>query len=792
MALQPLSIGDILMLSQQAWKIGRAFKQGKNSAPSEFAEVESEANGLSEALKLTAETLHADGSILSQAEPETRGAVNDILDSAGRTLGDLESFVERYQVIRKRSTGGGGFAVERSWSEAIMANYKTLKWTTEGGDISELRNMLHMHTNTINLTMQALQSRSLARLEKTVVPMAENISDIHSRVNGDLGEKIDDLHRIIMAVASNTPSLVARDRSLETNQRRIQDRNSNLSGLDIENENEHAGTRLLEAPPERITTIVPGRQQDRQPHDSAHSTPAFVSPRAFKPERPPIDVRRPSSARGSGRMDWDFEHGSPPHMRGSFGGPIDDDSRPSTMDGSPDPTPKVRRPHPRESSAPRRESTTLPNMLGALSVDDTAAGSSRISPAQLIRNQSYDGTSPRTPTSRIDPYASLKTQPGLPPPAIPPTPTGRTPQSPATPSSFFGPNSRSRSESHKNATRSPTTKAAQGDSSPLTSALSSLPAFEKSLFRNAAILCDVRAKLVEYAQKIPEEADPRYDTEMVEACQECRVCVIRKRENRAHGGTKLATSIWAISEDGVVRCQQRLSETVETVPYCSYFEQEKVSIPPTEGEINLKFHGETWTDELDKEIKTTWVNYIFVSENDAISFQSAVFGRLLIGSFRTMKTTVVHDGIKGAFAFEEQFANIEMLRLWEDDGVATPGAQGGVLALMHISSNFGEGWARWWMNSSIQQVRVKDDGQKYAKLKGLDVVVLKPGSIEKARTPSMASDSLHRVDTAASTKSLGLKKVTGVRIEFKTDEEKNNFIDMSRRAQNRMIPLPDL
>ena len=62
--------------------------------------------------------------------------------------------------------------VERSWSDVVLANYKKLKWTTEGGDITELRNMLQIHTDSITLAMQALQSRSLARLEKTVVPMA--------------------------------------------------------------------------------------------------------------------------------------------------------------------------------------------------------------------------------------------------------------------------------------------------------------------------------------------------------------------------------------------------------------------------------------------------------------------------------------------------------------------------------------------------------------------------------------------------------------------------------------------
>jgi len=113
------------MLSQTAWKIGRAFTQCKRIAPVEFAEVEREANRLSEALKQVAEALHTDGSILSQAEPQIRRAINTILESAHRTLNDLESFVERYQVIKKKETHGG-FMVERSWSDVVLANYKSL------------------------------------------------------------------------------------------------------------------------------------------------------------------------------------------------------------------------------------------------------------------------------------------------------------------------------------------------------------------------------------------------------------------------------------------------------------------------------------------------------------------------------------------------------------------------------------------------------------------------------------------------------------------------------------------
>jgi hypothetical protein len=163
--------------------------------------------------------------------------------------------------------------------------------------------------------------------------------------------------------------------------------------------------------------------------------------------------------------------------------------------------------------------------------------------------------------------------------------------------------------------------------------------------------------------------------------------------------------------------------------------------------------------------------------------------------------TVIHEGLKGAFAFEEQFANIEMLRLWEDDGVSTPGAAGGVLALMHISSNFGEGWARWWMNSSKQQVRVKEDSSKWAKVKGIDVAVIKPGAgasvADKIRSPATAGEGLQKVDTNLEPRPTGgkkiyVKKVTGIRIEFKTEEERSTFVAQSKSIQEKMIFLPDI
>jgi hypothetical protein len=149
--------GDILTLSQIAWKTGRAFAAGRTGAPAEFAEVEAEISSLAKKLKGLAETLHAnDRDALQNLERDVQMGINTILHSCQRTVHDLDSLVDQYQVIKKHRTVGG-FAIERTWSDLVLTEYKTTIWTTEGGDIEDLKSMLRMHASSISLLSQALQ-----------------------------------------------------------------------------------------------------------------------------------------------------------------------------------------------------------------------------------------------------------------------------------------------------------------------------------------------------------------------------------------------------------------------------------------------------------------------------------------------------------------------------------------------------------------------------------------------------------------------------------------------------------
>ena len=296
----------------------------------------------------------------------------------------------------------------------------------------------------------------------------------------------------------------------------------------------------------------------------------------------------------------------------------------------------------------------------------------------------------------------------------------------------------------------------------------------RQLFRNSARLSEDHAALVEFTETHPDEPDLRIATRLSPIASECQTYIIRRLENLPHGGQTYTTSIWTISDDGSTRVQQRLPEA-ESIPLLSVFRPEKVSLS---GEISLHHYSETW--EHLSETQTAWVNYIFDTAEAAKRFQSAIFGRNLLDSFTTAKSIVVHQGIRGAFAFEEQMCGIESLRIWEDNGLSLPSARGGIMALIHLSPSFGEGWIKFWLNNSRHQARVRDDSGRTVKIKDLDIRITQPGM---ARRDSIASREPKRATE---------RNISGMRIEFPTDDEKTRFLALVKKIQGHLVPLPEV
>ncbi|CAI6333501.1 unnamed protein product [Periconia digitata] len=688
--------GDILLLSQTAWKIGRAFIAGGANAPAEFHEVETQINALARALKLLAETMFSEeADILRVAHQHVQKDFSAIVHSCQQPIEDLDSLMDQYQVIKKTRTTGG-FAIERSWSDLVVAQYQTMMWTTEGGNIFHLMGLLKMRTHMISLVRQALL-RQDPRHDFMIIANAIVVDNIHHRT-GTLSQEIDKANSIVQDIANQASRSLTND--------------SPLPSVDASTARESFSAQQFL--PQRHSSkssrsSPPMSSRSAQSSQSTMLTPSMRASPPKSPNRTPTHLnlsdRRPPSIYTDSEEDSDPESGNETIRFGYLAS--------------------------HETSTSLLSSKTDSHQKDPRSRPDSCTLSPRLAP----------------PMAAMEFPPPLEVEEGMSHLEIHPVIRHEV------------------SHRHRSATTS-----------------SQRHRFEKAAFANSAILCDVSGIAVEYAQKVSSEADA-HDVEMIEACQNCRICVVRKREasSEARDDIRLMTSIWVFSDDDTLRLELKMADGEMYVPYASYFSPEKVSLTvPCE----LKFHDVQYGQRVLKTAKTTWINYVFDSIHAATLFQNELMGRSLLATFRTSQTLRIHQGLSGAFSYAEQMCGMENLRIWEDEDTLA------VIALIHFSPQFRKGYLAFYLNSSNTPIKVKDEGGREVKVKGLRV------PLDKA---ALRKDSIVAGD-ADDKKSKGKKWdaserkkfVTGARIEFASEAEKRDFIRLVWDVQENMRELPSL
>jgi len=264
---------------------------------------------------------------------------------------------------------------------------------------------------------------------------------------------------------------------------------------------------------------------------------------------------------------------------------------------------------------------------------------------------------------------------------------------------------------------------------------------------------------------------------MLQASDECRIAVVRKRitdpESRI---VRVVTSIWAFSDDNLTRVELRMEDDQMYIPYSSYFSPSKASITvPCE----LKFHDIKHGNRPMRIVKTSWVNYVFDTPQAAALFQNELMGRTLLATFRTEKTMRLHTSLVGkSFSYAEQMCGLENLRVWEDSD------SGAIIALIHFSAHFRQGYLAFYLNDALHPVKVKDDGGREVKIKGLRV------PIEGASRKDSVVEGKGKGRMSEREKEKGI--ISGAKVEFASEGEKKEFLDMCRHVQRNMVELPDL
>ena len=122
-----------------------------------------------------------------------------------------------------------------------------------------------------------------------------------------------------------------------------------------------------------------------------------------------------------------------------------------------------------------------------------------------------------------------------------------------------------------------------------------------------------------------------------------------------------------------------------------------------------------------------------------------------------------------AFSHKEQLCGLENLRLWSD----AYGSDGSLLATIHYSAKFSPGYLAFRLCGPSKTVQVKDEGEKWVDIRGLEVSPAAEGTDMKAFWRTKSS-----TDASKSPKLKKEKIITGVRMEFDKASDQVRFLQV--------------
>lgn len=161
----PVSIGDAILLSQLAYRLGHAVISGRKQAPSGIREVQNQLYALGKALESVDQC--TEKQIQSQIQQSLRtghqastegggdryAALGMMVKNCRDTLEQMENFMSRYRDIEQPADSKSSSS---NWRKEVKANWKKIRWTTETGELDTIRGNLKVHIASLNLFLSGI------------------------------------------------------------------------------------------------------------------------------------------------------------------------------------------------------------------------------------------------------------------------------------------------------------------------------------------------------------------------------------------------------------------------------------------------------------------------------------------------------------------------------------------------------------------------------------------------------------------------------------------------------------
>ncbi|KAL8658766.1 MAG: hypothetical protein Q9226_000791 [Calogaya cf. arnoldii] len=294
---------------------------------------------------------------------------------------------------------------------------------------------------------------------------------------------------------------------------------------------------------------------------------------------------------------------------------------------------------------------------------------------------------------------------------------------------------------------------------------------ELPLLPDATILCELPGLSMDFTQ-LDESMPGRRG--ITKGASTCTVRISLKKKWSESKGHRKVRSIWTIAADGKLCIQQKLPQDHETLPYTLWGNEKKVVIrQPTV----LRYYKSTNLVTPNKIMETSWVTYSFESASQSAEFQSSLLSPLqLIRSFPTSRTMRLHPSpFIRAFSPRLQLCGLENLRIFKDAN--DPNC---LVCMIHYSPNFRPSNGDEYIVFRLypppsNSVRIREDGERCVKIKGLDIRGSPAGEQAKKGKSSQSQSELLEEEAYES--------IEKMKIEFESGKEKREFLGMTRELQ---------
>ncbi|OBT69915.1 hypothetical protein VE03_00434 [Pseudogymnoascus sp. 23342-1-I1] len=174
-----IGIGDIVLLSELAHRLGTTLTSGRKGAIAEFQEVQNQLFAIGKALSFASAILESpkspDGDLRAAPEDEILGRM---IENCGVTLKHLDGVLKKYPELRADAVQVDE-KTHRRWLEEFKVNIRKIKFTTEGAGLDKLRNSLGIHVTALNLAITARNCIQADKVKLQVEASHAKLEDMH-------------------------------------------------------------------------------------------------------------------------------------------------------------------------------------------------------------------------------------------------------------------------------------------------------------------------------------------------------------------------------------------------------------------------------------------------------------------------------------------------------------------------------------------------------------------------------------------------------------------------------------